>query len=104
MLNFPIVYHLTWGTITFVVLIVSTLFARRDYGSKSTLFRVSLAAIGDFVFQGLLGLGAFGSDVVVVVHLTNAFILAIIVTYMVSFADSLDKTTVARGPGTRPSV
>ncbi len=36
------------------------------------------------------------------VHLTNAFVLAVIVTYMISFADGLDKAAGQRAPVTQP--
>jgi hypothetical protein len=47
--------------------------------------------VADFIVQILLGLGAFDSNVIVVVHLTNAFILAVLVTYLISFADNAEK-------------
>jgi heme A synthase len=95
LLNVSLVYHLVWGVITFIVLVVATVLAVRDYGSKSTLFKVSIVAIVDFVIQGILGALSItlNSDAVVVVHLTNAFVLAVLVTYMISFSDSADKLT-----------
>ena len=85
--------------------IAATVQARRDFGIDSTLFKVGLAAIVDFVIQGILGLFSFGSGVAIVVHLTNAFLLAVIVTYLISFADSADKasTTIAMQTKTAPS-
>jgi hypothetical protein len=47
--------------------------ARRDFGVSSVLFKVSVASIIDFDIQGILGLFSIGSDVAVVIHLTNAF-------------------------------
>jgi heme A synthase len=91
-------FHLIWGVITFAVLIVATALAVRDYGTKSTLFKIAIAAIVDFVIQGVLGFLSFGSDVIVVVHLTNAFVLAVVVTYMISFADSSDRTAAHPQP------
>jgi heme A synthase len=91
LLGFPIVYHLLWGLATFIVLLVTAGLAVRAYGSKSTLFKVAVAAIADFLVQILLGFAAFDSDVVVVVHLTNAFVLAVLVTYLISFADNAEK-------------
>jgi heme A synthase len=104
-LGWDVRYHLVWGTLTFIVLIAATVLARRDFGVDSTLFKVGLAAIVDFVIQGILGLFSFASGVAVVVHLTNAFLLAVIVTYLISFADSADKTstTVALQTKTAPS-
>ncbi len=71
-LGLPIIYHLVWGTLTFIVLVVTTTLARRDFGISSTLFKVAVASITDFVVQGILGLFALGSDVAVVVHLTSS--------------------------------
>src|SRR5207245_193035 len=104
-LGWDVIYHLVWGTLTFIVLIAATVLARRDFGVDSTLFKVGLASIVDFVIQGILGLFSFGSGVAVVVHLTNAFLLAVIVTYLISFADSADKAsaTVALQTKTMPS-
>ena len=96
LLNLDIGYHVAWGIATFVVLVATTVFVVRSYGSKSTIFKVSIAAIVDFVVQGILGLFSFSSDTFVVVHLTNAFVLAVIVTYMISFVDSADKNTDVR--------
>ena len=104
-LGWDVRYHLVWGTLTFIVLIAATVLAWRDFGVDSTLFKVGLASIVDFVIQGILGLYSFGSGVAVVVHLTNAFLLAVIVTYLISFADSADKAsaTVALQTKTMPS-
>ena len=86
---------------TFVVLIVATVYAVREYGSRSTLFRVGMASIADYVVQVVLGVFALalGPGVIVVVHLTNAFLLAVIVTYLISFADSADKASMIRPAG-----
>src|SRR5216117_996589 len=54
-LQFPFIYHLVWGILTFVVLIVATVYAVREYGSRSTLFRVGIASIADYVVQVVLG-------------------------------------------------
>ena len=54
-LQFPVIYHLVWGILTFVVLIVATVYAVREYGSRSTLFRVGIASIADYVVQVVLG-------------------------------------------------
>jgi heme A synthase len=94
----PIIYHLVWGTLTFIVLIATTVLSRIYFGMSSTLFKVGLAAIVDFVIQGILGLISFGSGVALVVHLTNAFVLAILVTYLISFADTADRTPTKIGP------
>src|SRR6266498_1426289 len=79
--------------------------AAQRFRCHSTLFKVALASIVDFVIQGILGLFSFGSGVAVVVHLTNAFLLAVIVTYLISFADSADKAsaTIALQTKTAPS-
>ena len=103
-------YHLVWGVVTFGVLIVATPYAASELGSKSTLFRTGIAAIADYVVQTILGFIALGtnSGVVVVIHLTNAFVLGVLVTYLISFADSADKASTtyyhklkpyAEGPG-----
>ncbi len=88
-------YHLVWGVVTFGVLIVAMAYAASELGSKSTLFRTGMAAIADYVVQIILGFIALGtnSGVVVVVHLTNAFVLGVLVTYLISFADSADKAS-----------
>jgi heme A synthase len=109
-LGLDIRYHLVWGTLTFIVLVATTVLARKDFGTSSALFKVAAASIADFVVQGLLGLFALGSDIAVVVHLTNAFLLAVIVTYLISFADSADRAstnvhlqTKTASPGSLPS-
>lgn len=88
--------HIVWGIISFVVLIVATVFAVRSFGKKSALFRVGVAAIVDFVIQIALGIGILASynAITVVVHLTNAFVLGVLVTYLISFADAADKATL----------
>jgi len=104
-LGFPVIYHLIWGVLSFAVLIVATVLAAREYGSKSTLFKVGIAATVDFVVQGVLGLSALslGSGTLVVVHLTNGFLVAVFVTYLISFADSADKASTTLHPQT-PTV
>ncbi len=93
-LGYPnIIYHIIWGTLTLIVLVAATLLARRDFGTTSTLFKVATAAIADFAIQIVLGLIALGSSIAVVIHLTNAFLLAVIVTYLISFADTADKAS-----------
>src|SRR5438046_9276665 len=71
-LQFPVIYHLVWGILTFVVLIVATVYAVREYGSKSTLFRVGIASIADYVVQVVLGGFAFSLQLgfLVVVRVT----------------------------------
>ena len=64
----PIIYHLVWGTLTFIVLITATVLAGRTFGTGSTLVKVGLVAIVDFVIQGLLGLFSFQGGLAVVVH------------------------------------
>jgi heme A synthase len=95
-----VIYHIIWGGLTFVVLIIATVYAARQLGSKSTLFRTGVAAIADYVVQIILGFVALGlnSDAVVVVHLTNAFVLGVLVTYLISFADSAEKMSTSLNP------
>ncbi len=102
-LGYPVIYHIIWGGVTFVVLIIATVYAARQLGSKSTLFRTGITAITDYVVQIILGFVALGlnNDAVVVVHLTNAFVLGVLVTYLISFADSAEKMSTslnAQGP------
>lgn len=100
-----VIYHIIWGALTFVVLIIATVYAAKQLGSKSTLFRTGIAATADYVVQIILGFVALGlnNDAVVVVHLTNAFVLGVLVTYLISFADSADKASMAMHPST-PTV
>ena len=97
-----VIYHIIWGALTFVVLIIATVYAAKQLGSKSTLFRTGIAATADYVVQIILGFVALGlnNDAVVVVHLTNAFVLGVLVTYLISFADSADKASMAMHPAT----
>ncbi len=97
-LHFDVIYHIIWGGITFVVLIIGTVFAVKEYGSKSSLFKTSIASIADYVVQIILGFTALAlsNDTIVVVHLTNGFLLAVIATYMISSADSTDKASIIR--------
>lgn len=92
-------YHVFWGVVTFAVLIIATVYALMELGSKSALFRVGVAAIVDYVIQIGLGLSAWSSynGTVVLVHLTNAFVLSVLVTYLISFADSADKAALLAG-------
>ncbi len=100
LLDLDVIYHIIWGGITFVVLIVTTVFASMELGSKSTLFRVGVVATIDYVIQIALGfialplIDSVSGDDVVLVHLTNAFALAVLVTYLISFADSADRAAV----------
>src|SRR6266436_4869818 len=99
LLGVPIIYHLVWGAATFIVLIVATFYAATELGSKSTLFRTGVAAIADYIVQIILGVVALGlNGYVVVVHLTNAFVLGVLVTYLISFADSAEKATASLHP------
>jgi heme A synthase len=95
-----VIYPIIWGALTFVVLIKATVFAARKMGSKSTLFRTGVAAIADYVVQIILGFVALGlnNDAIVVVHLTNAFVLGVLVTYLISFADSAEKMSTSLSP------
>ena len=91
----PVLYHLVWGVLTFILLIATTGIAVREYGRRSNLFKVGIVSVVIFFIQGLLGLAAFGSNLAILVHLTNAFVLAVLVTYFISFADSADKSALA---------
>ena len=51
-----VIYHIIWGALTFVVLIIATVYAVRKLGSKSTLFRTGVAAIADYVVQNNPGI------------------------------------------------
>jgi len=95
LLGITVYYHLYWGLVTFVVLIIATVYSARELGARSALFKVGIAAIADYVVQAGLGLTALflNNDFVVVVHLTNAFLLGVLVTYLISFADSADKNS-----------
>jgi hypothetical protein len=87
-------YHIAWGVATFGVLIIATVYAASELGSKSTLFRTGIAAIADYVVQIILGVIALGNNgIVIVIHLTNAFVLGVLVTYLISFADNAEKTS-----------
>ena len=109
LLGWPVIYHFVWGGITFAVLIAATLLAARDYSRQSTIFKVGTAAVVDFIIQIILGYFALSSDVTVVIHLTNAFVLGVFTTYLISFADSAEKTravisrAAAAGSSLRPS-
>lgn len=90
--------HIYWGVATFAVLIVATVYSVKALGTKSTLFRIGIAAIVDFIVQAALGLGILFNNydsTTVVIHLTNAFILGIFVTNLISIADRTDKAAVA---------
>ena len=103
LLGFPIIYHLVWGVLTFIVLIAATVLARVDFGVSSTLFKVGVASTVDFIVQIILGFISFDSSVAIVVHLANAFLLAVIVTYLISFADSADKASATMHMQTKTS-
>jgi heme A synthase len=74
------IYHVIWGVVTFIVLVVGTVFAVRDYGRGSTIFKIAIAAIVDYIVQGILGFFSFSNAAVIVVHLANAFVLAVLAT------------------------
>ena len=108
LLGVPILYHLVWGAATFIVLVVATFYAATELGSKSTLFRTGIAAIAVYVVQIILGVFALGlNGYVVVAHLTNAFVLGVLVTYLISFADSAEKSSTSlnpQGPTAKPGT
>jgi heme A synthase len=95
-----VIYHIIWGAIAFAVLVIATVYAVREFGTKSSLFRVGVAALADYVVQIALGFTALAlnNDGVVVVHLTNAFLLGVLVTYLISFADNADKASATGVP------
>jgi heme A synthase len=101
-----VIYHIIWGALTFVVLIIATVYSAKELGSKSTLFRTGIAAIADYVVQIILGFVALGlnNDAVVVVHLTNAFVLGVLVTYLISFADTAERASASLNPQTPPAT
>ena len=92
-LGLNVLYHLIWGTLTFVMLVVTMVLAMKDFGTGSNLVKVAVAAVIDYVVQGILGLLSFGAGVALVVHLTNGFLLAVIITYLISFADTADRAS-----------
>jgi heme A synthase len=89
-LRFPAAYHLVWGTLTFVALAVATFLLAKDHGTKSRPFLAAVTSMLDFVVQGLLGLASFGSAIMIVVHLANAFVLAALVTWLVVLVSSVE--------------
>jgi heme A synthase len=91
-LSFPVIYHIVWGVITFVVLVVATVYVAREYGRSSVIFKIGIAAIVDYIIQGILGYFSLNPSLPasIVVHLTNAFVLAVLATYLISYADRLD--------------
>ena len=95
LLGLTVDYHLFWGLVTFIVLIAATVYSARELGTGTALFKVGIVAIVDYAVQAGLGFTALftSNDVLVVVHLTNAFVLAVLVTYLISFADSADKNS-----------
>jgi len=109
LLQWPVIYHIIWGGITFAVLLVATALAASDYSRQSSIFKVGMAAIADFIVQIILGFIALNSTVSVVIHLTNAFLLGVFTTYLISFADSAEKTgaviarAATKGSSLRPA-
>jgi heme A synthase len=91
LLNFDVLYHIVWGILTFIVLLAATVLAARDYGRTSSVLKLGIAAIIDYVIQGILGLFSLHSDAMVVVHLTNAFILGVIATNFIGAAARVDQ-------------
>lgn len=88
LLRFPAAYHLVWGSLTFVVLLAAAFLFAREFGVRSTIFGVVIAAILDFIIQGLLGLASFSSAVAIVAHLANAFVLISLTTSLILLASS----------------
>jgi heme A synthase len=84
LLSFSREAHIVWGVISFVALLVLVFLIVREFGTKSMPFRFSLAATVDFVIQGILGFVSINSNDALLVHLTNAFILMVLVTMLIS--------------------
>jgi heme A synthase len=93
LVGFPIVYHIVWGVLTFAVLLALTAMSARSLGTNSIIFKLSIAVVIDFIVQGILGFIALPTtsymNDVVLIHLTNAFILAVLATTLISFNRSL---------------
>ncbi len=86
-----------------MVLIIATALSAMEYGTKSSPVKTGIASIGDYIVQIVLGFIALGTsnDAIVVVHLTNAFLLAVFATYFISFADNADKTAALSPPAAK---
>jgi heme A synthase len=93
-LNVPVDYHIVWGIVTFIVLVAGTVFIAREHGRSSAIFKIALAAIADYVVQGILGFFSLSSNPAIVIHLTNAFVLAVLATYLISNADRAEAVKV----------
>jgi len=107
LLGWDVNYHVAWGVVTFIVLIVATVLAFRTYGQQSNIFKVGIAAIADYVLQIALGFVALNVSVntglTIVIHLTNAFVLGVFTTYFISFADTGERTgAVLRAATAKP--
>jgi len=65
-----------------------------------------MSAIADFVVQIILGFITLNSTLTVVIHLTNAFLLGVFTTYLISFVDRAEKTgeVIARAATTGSSL
>jgi heme A synthase len=90
-LNFPVLTHIIWGVITFAALVVAVVLLVKEYGRASSGFKIGIAAIADYVVQGILGFFSLGSNPAIVIHLANAFVLAILATYLISFSDRAEQ-------------
>jgi heme A synthase len=75
--------HVVWGVVSFVALLVLVYLVIREFGTKSIPFRFSLAAVVDYIIQGILGFVSFNSNYVLLVHLTNAFVLMALITMLI---------------------
>ena len=106
LLGWDVNYHVAWGVVTFITLIIATVLAFRHYGQQSNMFKVGVAAIVDYVLQIVLGFIALNVTVntglTIVIHLTNAFLLGVFTTYFISFADSADRTAALRSATAKP--
>jgi heme A synthase len=86
LIGFPIEFHVIWGILTFVVLLVLLAMSARTLGTKSIVFKLSIAVLVDYIVQGALGFVSMGGNGdVILVHLTNAFILAVLATTLISY-------------------
>ena len=107
LLGTDITYHIVWGLLTFIGLLATVALGARDFGRGSNMVKVGIAAVLVFLLQVALGVYVLisSSNVIVVVHLANAFILGILATYLIVFADAADKGLAkmgAMGPSPNP--
>lgn len=109
LVSFPIVYHIVWGVLTFAVLVALMAVSARTLGTQSIIFKLSIVVVIDFVVQGALGFAALPTTIymsdIVLIHLTNAFILAVLATTLISYNRSIapiEASAHAAAAGTTP--